>query len=63
MSSGGWTRNSKRMGTKFVKLHRWKNRLEAKGLRVNVGKMKIMRFGVGLQKVVDSKKVLLWVVR
>ena len=38
------------------KLQRWKNGLEAKGLRVNVGKTKVMRCGVGLQKVVDSRK-------
>ena len=38
------------------KLQRWKNGLEAKGLRVNVGKTKVMKCGVGLQKVVDSRK-------
>ena len=27
-----------------------------KGLRVNVGKTKVMKYGVGLQKVVDSRK-------
>ena len=27
-----------------------------KGLRVNVGKTKVMKCGVGLQKVVDSRK-------
>ena len=37
------------------KLQRWKSGLEAKGLRVNVGKTKVM-CGVGLQKVVDSRK-------
>ena len=38
------------------KLQRWKSGLEAKGLRVNVGKTKVMKCGVGLQKVVDSRK-------
>ena len=38
------------------KLRRWKNGLEAKGLRVNVGKTKVMKCGSGLQKVVDSGK-------
>ena len=38
------------------KLQRWKNGLEEKGLRVNVGKTKVMKCGVGLQKVVDSRK-------
>ena len=38
------------------KLKRWQNGLEAKGLRVNVGKTKVMKCGVGLQKVVDSGK-------
>ena len=33
-----------------------KNGLEAKGLKVNVGKTKLMKCGVGLQKVVDSRK-------
>ena len=31
------------------KLQRWKNGLEAKRLRVNVGKTKVMKCGVGLQ--------------
>ena len=38
------------------KLQRWKNGLEAKGLRVNVGRTKVMKCGVGLQKVVDFRK-------
>ena len=38
-------------------MQRWKNGLEAKGLRVNVGKTK-MKCGVGLQKLVDSGKYL-----
>ena len=38
------------------KTQRWENRLEAKGLRVNVGEMKVMKCEVGLQKVVDSGK-------
>ena len=38
------------------KLQRWKNGLEAKGSRVNVRKTKVMKCGVGLQKVVDSRK-------
>ena len=40
------------------KLQRWKNGLEAKGLKVNVGKTKVMKCGVGVQKVVDSRKYL-----
>ena len=38
------------------KLQRWKNGLEAKGLRVNVRETKVMKCGVGLQKVVDPGK-------
>ena len=39
------------------KLQRWKSGLEAKGLRVNVGKTKVMKsWSHGLQKVVDSRK-------
>ena len=40
------------------KLQRWKNGLEAKRSRVNVGKTKVMKCGVGLQKVIDSGKYL-----
>ena len=40
------------------KLQRWKSGLEAKGLRVNVGKTKVMKCGVGLQKVVDPESTL-----
>ena len=42
------------------KLQRWKNGLEAKGLRVNVGETKVMKCRVGLQKVVDSGKYPCW---
>ena len=38
------------------KLQRWKSGLERKGLRVNVGKTKVMKCGVGLKKTVDSGK-------
>ena len=50
------------------KLQRWKNGLDAKGLRVNVGNTKVMKCGVGLQKEVDSEKYnlvgcVVWVLR
>ena len=38
------------------KLQRWKSGLERKGLRVNVGKTKVMKCGVGLKKTVDTGK-------
>ena len=40
------------------KLQRWKSGLEAKGLRIKkkIGKTKVMKPGVGLQKIVDSRK-------
>ena len=40
------------------KLQRWKSGLERKGLRVNVGKTKVMECGVGLKKTVDTGSTL-----
>ena len=37
-----------------MKLNKWKTEMEAKGLRVNMGKTKIMVSGVNLQKLKDS---------
>ena len=42
-----------------MKLNKWKTEIEAKGLRVNMGKTKIMVSGVNLQNVeVIAEKVL-----
>ena len=37
-----------------MKLNKWKTEMEAKGLRVNMGKTKIMVSGVNLQTLKDS---------
>ena len=39
-----------------MKLNKWKTEMEAKGLRVNMGKTKIMVSGVNLQTLKDSGK-------
>ena len=39
-----------------MKLNKWKTKMEAKGLRVNMGKTKIMVSGVNLQTLKDSGK-------
>ena len=39
-----------------MKLYKWKTEMEAKGLRVNMGKTKIMVSGVNLQTLKDSGK-------
>ena len=39
-----------------MKLNKWKTEMEAKGLRVNMGKIKIMVSGVNLQTLKDSGK-------
>ena len=40
-----------------MKLNKWKTEMEAKGLRVNMGKTKIMVSGVNLQTLKDSGKI------
>ena len=39
-----------------MKLNKWKTEMEAKGLKVNMGKIKIMVSGVNLQTLKDSGK-------
>ena len=40
-----------------MKLNKWKTEMVAKGLRVNMGKIKIMVSGVNLQTLKDSGKI------
>ena len=45
------------MLTTMLLMQHWlKNGVEEKGLWVNVGKTKVMKCGVGLQKLIDSKR-------
>ena len=42
------------------KLRKWKKGMELKGLRVNIGKTKVMRCQVRIGQSEDSGKVSMW---